>query len=88
MLILVIVASFAQALNFILEGSGADFMTLRYGKGNPLNFLLESAPALYYIILATASIAGVSMIISVTKLIIFLLEKHKNKQTQMIDANN
>ena len=64
--VLCVVAAGAQALNFILEGSGADFMTLRYGNGNPLAFLLVDAPALYYLILAAASFGGMALVIAIT----------------------
>ena len=64
--VLAIVAAFAQILNYVLDGSGADFMTLRYGNGNPLAFLLVDAPALYYLILAAASFGGMALVIAIT----------------------
>ena len=64
--VLAVCATFAQALNYGFDGSGADFMTLRYGNGNPLAFLLDSAPALYYIVLAVVVIGGVSLILAAT----------------------
>ena len=79
--VLVIVAIFAQTLNFVFEGSGADFMTLRYGNGNPLAFLLYSnMPWLYYIILTIASIGGMALVLTITILINKLIDKRKAKQ--------
>ena len=74
-----ITAAFAQSLNFILDGSGADFMTLRYGKGNPFAFLLEKTPALYYIVLAAIAFGGVALVISVTIGIRALVDKRANR---------
>ena len=78
--VLVVVAAFAQTLNFVLEGSGADFMTLRYGRGNPFAFLLESAPAAYYLLLGSVAIAGMALVIAVTIWIRALIEKHRAKK--------
>ena len=64
--VLLVVAAFAQTLNYLLEGSGADFMTLRYGNGNPFAFLLAQTPALYYIVLAAISIGGIALITAIT----------------------
>ena len=64
--VLAILAAFSQSLNFIFDGSGADFMTLRYGNGNPFAFLLADSPALYYIVLAAVSTIGVTFVITVT----------------------
>ena len=64
--VLGVLAVFAQTLNYVLEGSGADFMTLRYGRGNPFAFLLVDTPALYYVVLGAISLAGVSVIIATT----------------------
>ena len=61
MSVLLVTAAFAQTLNYVFDGSGADFMTLRYGNGNPFAFLLAENPALYYLVLAGASIAGISL---------------------------
>ena len=76
--ILATVAIFAQTLNYVLEGSGADFMTLRYGNGNPLAFLLKDAPALYYILLTAASMGGMALVIAITIGIQALLKKYKH----------
>ena len=73
--VLVVCAIFSQSLNFIFEGSGADFMMLRYGNSNPLQFLLTSAPVLYYVIMTIGSILGLSIIIAVTILIQKLVSK-------------
>ena len=64
--VLAILAAFSQTLNFIFDGSGADFMTLRYGNGNPFAVLLADSPALYYIVLAAVSTIGVTFVITVT----------------------
>ena len=65
--VLSITAAFAQALNYIFEGSGADFMTLRYGNGNPFAFLLNGEnPIMYYVVLAAVSFGGIALIISAT----------------------
>ena len=67
--VLLVCAAFAQSLNFILEGSDADFMMLRYGRGNPFVSILENAPALYYILMAAVAIGGSSLLITITLLI-------------------
>ena len=61
--VLLIVAALAQALNYLFEGSGADFMTLRYGNGNPFAFLLANNPAMYYLLLAGVAIVGETLVI-------------------------
>ena len=43
---------------------------LRYGRGNPLAYLLDSAPVLYYVLLALVSICGSSLLLTITKLIV------------------
>ena len=77
--VLFVVAAFAQSLNYLFDGSGADFMTLRYGNGNPFAFLLADTPLLYYILLTVVSIAGISLVTGVTIGIRALSEKVKNK---------
>lgn len=78
--VLCIVAVFAQSLNFILDGSNADFMTLRYGYGNPFQFLLTgSAPILYYLVLAAICFSGTALVISLTILIKKLVTKKANQ---------
>ena len=67
--VLLVCAAFAQSLNFILEGSDADFMMLRYGRGNPFVSILENTPALYYILMAAVAIGGSSLLITITLLI-------------------
>lgn len=64
--VLCICATISQSLNYLFDGSGADFMMLRYGNGNPLAYLLTSKPVLYYIIMAAVSIGGSSLIICLT----------------------
>ena len=65
-----VVAAGAQALNYILDGSGADFMTLRYGRGNPFAYLLESdTPYMYYVVLVPIALGASSLVLVITKLI-------------------
>ena len=65
--VLSVVAIGAQILNFVLEGSGADFMTLRYGNGNPFAFLLHGdAPILYYLVLVGICFGAIAVVISAT----------------------
>lgn len=60
-------AAASQGLNYLFEGSGADYMTLRYGNGNPFAFLLHGdTPMLYYAVLAGISFGGMALIISAT----------------------
>ena len=77
-----VVATFAQILNFTLEGSGADFMTLRYGNGNPFAFLLQSGtPALYYIVVGAIAFGGTALIIAITIGIRAIIDKCKLSST-------
>jgi hypothetical protein len=65
-----VVAAGAQALNYILEGSGADFMTLRYGNGNPFAYLLYGdTPAMYYVVVSAIALGSSSLVLVITKLI-------------------
>ena len=64
--VLGVLAIFAQILNYAFEGSGADFMTLRYGNGNPFAFLIAINPIYYYLLLTAISLAGISLIIGAT----------------------
>ena len=65
--VLAVTAVFAQTLNYVFEGSNADYMTLRYGNGNPFAFLLHGeAPMLYYVVVATIAIGGMAVILSAT----------------------
>lgn len=74
--VLCITAAFSGSLNYVFEGSGADFMTLRYGNGNPFAFLLHGdTPALYYILLSTVAIGGTALILTITILIQKLIDK-------------
>lgn len=82
-----ICACFSQALNFIFEGSGADFMMLRYGNGSPFVGLLASAPILYYLLMTSIAIAGTSLIISATILIFKVIEKFKAKKKGLIEKS-
>jgi hypothetical protein len=79
--VLCVVAAGAQALNYILEGSGADYMTLRYGNGNPFVFLLNGdAPILYYLVLSAVSIGGMALVITVTIGIRAVIDKIRAKK--------
>lgn len=75
-----IVAAFAQTLNFVFDGSGADFMTLRYGNGNPFAFLLDETPALYYVVLAAIAMGSTVAVLSATIGIMALVDKIKAKK--------
>ena len=81
--VLGVAAVLAQTLNFVFEGSGADFMMLRYGRGNPLAFLLTEAPALYYLLLAAVSVGGTALVISVTIAIKALAGKRRNRKASV-----
>lgn len=79
--VLCVVAAGAQALNYILEGSGADYMTLRYGNGNPFVFLLNGdAPILYYLVLSAVAIGGMALVITVTIGIRAIIDKIRAKK--------
>ena len=80
--VLAVTACFSQSINFIFDGSGADFMMLRYGNGNPFAFLLTDTPALYYIALGGVAIAGTALIISIPILIKILVNKIKDSKTK------
>ena len=73
--VLCVVAAFAQTLNYVLEGSGADFMTLRYGRGNPFAFLLDGTPILYYLVVSAIAIGGTALVIAITIGIQALVDK-------------
>ena len=77
---LLIVAALAQTLNLVFDGSGADFMMLRYGNGNPFAFLLADAPVLYYLLLAAVSMSASSLLIAATIGIRGLLALIKRKR--------
>ena len=80
-IVLCTVAVIAQALNAILVDSNADFMTLKYGNGNPFAFLLYSdTPILYYIVLMAICIGGMSAVISATIGIRALVNKAKESK--------
>ena len=79
--VLCTVAAGAQALNYLFEGSGADYMTLRYGNGNPFAFLLNGeTPALYYILLSTVAIGGMALVITVTIGVRAIIDKVRAKR--------
>ena len=77
--VLVVCAAFAQSLNYIFEGSGCDFMTLRYGNGNPFAYLLDINPLYYYLLLSFASIGGSCLILTITILIKKAIKHKKAK---------
>ena len=79
--VLGVTAAGAQALNYILDGSGADFMTLRYGNGNPFAYLLDGAPWRYYLVLAAVAFGGMAVVIAITKGIVALGECGKKQRS-------
>ena len=81
--VLCTVAVFAQSLNYLLDGSGADFMTLRYGNGNPFAFLLADTPILYYVVISAIALGGTSLVITITKLIVDTVAKQRAKKAQV-----
>ena len=80
--VLGVTAIFAQTLNFVLEGSNADFMMLRYGRGNPLAFMLTDSPVLYYVLLTVVAVGGMALVIAITIGIQTLLGKRRAKKTK------
>lgn len=82
--VFIVVAIFAQTLNFVLEGSGADFMTLRYGNGNPLAFLLTDTPVLYYVILSATALGVTSLVLLATIGINNLVDKRKKLKNNAV----
>ncbi len=82
--VFVCVALFAQSLNFILEGSNADFMMLRYGRGNPFAFLLTDSPLLYYTLMTVVALGGTAIVLLITMGINKLVDKSKAKKKQTI----
>lgn len=82
--VLVVTACFSQTLNFVFEGSGADFMMLRYGNGNPFAFMLTTMPVMYYVILGGIAIAGTATIISITILIKMAISKVKSTKNNQL----
>ena len=77
--VLLVCAAFAQTLNYVLVDSGADFMTLRYGNGNPFAFLIEISPVLYIFFLAVIVIGVSSLFLTIIILIQKAIDKRKNK---------
>ncbi len=74
--VLAVTAAFAQGLNYLFDGSGADFMTLRYGNGNPFAYLLQGPnPEHYHILLSAIAIGGMSLVIAITIGIRAIIEK-------------
>ena len=85
--VLSVVAAGAQILNYVLEGSGADFMTLRYGNGNPFAFLLHGdTPILYYLVLIAICFASLTAVIAITIGIRALVEKKRTKEVATEEA--
>ena len=82
--VLCVLAACATVLNFTLEGSGADYMTLRYGNGNPFAFLLQGEnPTLYYIVLSAISFSASALVIAATIGIRALVDKLNNKKADL-----
>ena len=79
---LAVTAVCAQTLNYLFDGSGADFMTLRYGNGNPFAFLLADTPILYYVLLTVVSILGVTLVTGAAIGIRALVEGHRARKEQ------
>ena len=86
--VLCAVAAFSPGLNFLFEGSGADFMMLRYGRGNPVAFLLTENPALYYLLLAAVAIGGTAIVLAVTMGIKALIRKAREGKTVAVLAES
>ena len=79
--VFVLTAVGAQILNYTFEGSGADFMTLRYGNGNPFAYLLHGEnPALYYVLLSCVALGGMALVLVITIGIVALVDKSKAKK--------
>ncbi len=79
--VLAVTAAFSQGLNYLFDGSGADFMTLRNGRGNPFAYLLDGpTPALYYLLLSTVAIGGMALIIAITIGIRALIDESRRKK--------
>ena len=79
--VLLVCAAFAYGLNYLFEGSGADYMMLRYGNGNPFASILQTNPILYYVIMAAVGIGGTAVVLSITILIRKLVCKTATKVT-------
>ena len=77
---LAVLAVFAQTLNYVFDGSGADYMTLRYGNGNPFAFLLAQSPILYYLLLIVVSSICVSLVIAITIGVRALAERKRERR--------
>lgn len=69
LIVFVVCACFSQSLNFIFEGSGADFMMLRYGNGSPFVGMLQTNPFLYYLTMSSLAIAGTCLILTIAILV-------------------
>ena len=78
--VFVVCACFSQSLNYILEGSGADFMMLRYGNGSPFVGFLATNPFMYYFITASIAIAGTCLILAIPILIKGKMMKNNKKK--------
>ena len=81
---LYVCAIVAQTLNYTFEGSGCDFMMLRYGNGNPLQFLLESNKFLYYFLMVIVSSGGTALVLTVTILLQKLFDNRKQKKKETL----
>ena len=84
--VLIVCATCAYGLNYLFEGSGADYMMLRYGNGNPFVGILQTNPILYYVLMASVGIGGSAFVLSVTILIKKLA--CKKAKTEEVTTNN
>ena len=84
--VLAVCACFSQALNYIFEGSNADFMMLRYGNGSPFVGLLLTSPFLYYLVMAGIAIAGTALISTITILIFKIIEKIEGRKNKTVES--
>ena len=80
LIVFVICACFSQSLNFVFEGSGADFMMLRYGNGSPFVGILHTNPLLYYLLMASIAIAGTCLVFTISILVKGAIAKSKEKK--------
>ena len=85
LVVLSVSAIFAQTLNYIFEGSGCDFMTLRYGNGNPFQFILQQSPFLYYLLIVSVIYSAVAIILSITILLQKLTNRKKAETVVVIE---
>ena len=73
--VLLVCAVCAYGLNYLFEGSGADYMMLRYGNGNPFAGILQTNPVLYYVLMCAVGIGGTALVLTITILINKVINK-------------